>query len=270
MHVAAIEDAKKLRQRSWPDERHSILAEALSAWAVAIAWCCRSGRCVPDLGDGRWADGGSKVDAGSSGDARPLARLWLAAWRRRAAQPFDGAIADAARSTCAADLADLQVDAGPTTGGLESTVLDLTTTPPRLLRPGLVTRAELEALLGPHRCADKLNDRPDGHVACTRSDAEALRAAHAAGSDNRKPQARRRVEPTGRRVGWLTHAANKRFRWRVFAYLVARRFGKLFRTALCRFARTRQGRDGPHRGGNAAGKRRMAGGARSPVRAARH
>jgi L-threonylcarbamoyladenylate synthase len=44
---------------------------------------------------------------------------------------------------------DLLLDGGPTTGGLESTVLDLTATPPRVLRPGLVTPAEIEALLGP-------------------------------------------------------------------------------------------------------------------------
>ncbi|HWG46512.1 MAG TPA: L-threonylcarbamoyladenylate synthase [Gemmataceae bacterium] len=44
---------------------------------------------------------------------------------------------------------DLLLDGGPTTGGLESTVLDLTATPPRLLRPGLVGIAELESLLGP-------------------------------------------------------------------------------------------------------------------------
>ncbi|MBM4071936.1 MAG: threonylcarbamoyl-AMP synthase [Planctomycetes bacterium] len=44
---------------------------------------------------------------------------------------------------------DVIVDAGPTAGGLESTVLDLTTTPPRLLRPGLVSPAEIEAIVGP-------------------------------------------------------------------------------------------------------------------------
>jgi L-threonylcarbamoyladenylate synthase len=43
---------------------------------------------------------------------------------------------------------DLILDAGPTTGGIESTVLDVTTEPPSLLRPGLVTAAQLEAELG--------------------------------------------------------------------------------------------------------------------------
>ena len=44
---------------------------------------------------------------------------------------------------------DLILDAGPTPGGLESTVLDLTTQPPCLLRPGLLTPGQLEEVVGP-------------------------------------------------------------------------------------------------------------------------
>ncbi len=43
---------------------------------------------------------------------------------------------------------DLIIDSGPTTIGLESTVLDLTTPVPRLFRPGPVSIRELEAALG--------------------------------------------------------------------------------------------------------------------------
>jgi L-threonylcarbamoyladenylate synthase len=43
----------------------------------------------------------------------------------------------------------LLIDAGPTPGGIESTVLDLASDVPRLLRPGLVTPAEIEAVIGP-------------------------------------------------------------------------------------------------------------------------
>lgn len=43
---------------------------------------------------------------------------------------------------------ELVLDGGPTPGGLESTVIDLTVTPPRLLRPGLVTPNEIEATIG--------------------------------------------------------------------------------------------------------------------------
>ena len=43
---------------------------------------------------------------------------------------------------------DLILDAGPTQLGVESTVLDLTQSPPAILRPGSVTREQLEALIG--------------------------------------------------------------------------------------------------------------------------
>lgn len=43
---------------------------------------------------------------------------------------------------------DMLLDAGPTSGGIESTVLDLTGTPPRLLRPGPIGITELEAEIG--------------------------------------------------------------------------------------------------------------------------
>ncbi len=44
---------------------------------------------------------------------------------------------------------DLILDAGPTTIGVESTVLDVTRRPPMILRPGGLSREALEALIGP-------------------------------------------------------------------------------------------------------------------------
>jgi len=44
---------------------------------------------------------------------------------------------------------DMILDGGETTVGVESTVLDLTRTPPIILRPGGLTREELEQLIGP-------------------------------------------------------------------------------------------------------------------------
>jgi L-threonylcarbamoyladenylate synthase len=55
---------------------------------------------------------------------------------------------------------DLILDAGPTQGGLESTVLDLTTTPPRLLRPGLVSPGEIESVIGPIHLARQQTELP--------------------------------------------------------------------------------------------------------------
>jgi len=44
---------------------------------------------------------------------------------------------------------EMVLDAGPTSGGIESTVLDLASDAPRLLRPGIVSTAEIEAVIGP-------------------------------------------------------------------------------------------------------------------------
>jgi L-threonylcarbamoyladenylate synthase len=43
---------------------------------------------------------------------------------------------------------DLVLDAGPTPGGLESTVVDVSESPPRLLRPGLVSLIDMEQVVG--------------------------------------------------------------------------------------------------------------------------
>lgn len=44
---------------------------------------------------------------------------------------------------------DMILDGGTTPVGIESTVLSLATDPPTLLRPGMVTREEIESLIGP-------------------------------------------------------------------------------------------------------------------------
>jgi L-threonylcarbamoyladenylate synthase len=99
---------------------------------------------------------------------------------------------------------DLLLDAGPTAGGLESTVLDLTTNPPRLLRPGLVSPAALEGVLGP--VARSVPDAGESAVLPS----PGLLARHYApraalecvtGSGWPRVEALCR---SGRRVGWLT------------------------------------------------------------------
>src|SRR5687767_14127934 len=44
---------------------------------------------------------------------------------------------------------DMIIDGGPTTVGIESTVVSLADEQPVLLRPGLISARELEALIGP-------------------------------------------------------------------------------------------------------------------------
>jgi L-threonylcarbamoyladenylate synthase len=46
------------------------------------------------------------------------------------------------------DAVDLILDGGPTTVGIESTVVDLTSDTPRILRPGMISALELEQVIG--------------------------------------------------------------------------------------------------------------------------
>jgi len=62
--------------------------------------------------------------------------------------------ADHVRSDLGSDC-EIVLDGGPCDVGLESTILDLTRDPPRLLRPGGITRAELEGALD---CEIRLDD----------------------------------------------------------------------------------------------------------------
>jgi L-threonylcarbamoyladenylate synthase len=105
---------------------------------------------------------------------------------------------------------DMILDAGPCPGGIESTVLDITTDPPRLLRPGLVTVEQIESVIGPiARFA------PAGEIQETDASRSVLRSPgmlprhysprtplEVAGDDGRTRVAE--LASSGQRVGWLT------------------------------------------------------------------
>ncbi len=102
---------------------------------------------------------------------------------------------------------DLLLDGGPTAGGLESTVLDLTSSPPRLLRPGLIAPHEIEQVIGgveratPVHTPDEQPLPAPGMLARHYAPRAQLECADDAG---------RRIEELSRhgvRVGWLTLAA---------------------------------------------------------------
>jgi L-threonylcarbamoyladenylate synthase len=57
---------------------------------------------------------------------------------------------------------DIILDGGPTSIGVESTVLDLSTSPARILRPGGVTREMLESLIGPVTLFENLKRKYKG------------------------------------------------------------------------------------------------------------
>ena len=103
--------------------------------------------------------------------AHPIAQAVIAAFGRpvvapsanRSGRPSPTTFADAVAETGAA--AAVALDGGPCRVGLESTVVALLDGPPRLLRPGAVTRAEIEALIGPLAEAEADAARSPGRLA---------------------------------------------------------------------------------------------------------
>ncbi len=101
--------------------------------------------------------------------AHPLAHALIAAFggpvvapsANRSGRPSPTTLADAMDETGAAAAAVL--DGGPCAIGLESTVVSLLDTP-RLLRPGAVTRAEIEAVVGPLSEAEADAKRSPGRL----------------------------------------------------------------------------------------------------------
>jgi L-threonylcarbamoyladenylate synthase len=96
--------------------------------------------------------------------AHPIAQALLAATVLPVAAPSANPAGELSPTTAdhveaaLGDRIDLIVDGGPCPIGVESTVLDVTGALPRILRPGGVTRAALEAVVGP--LADPLDSDP--------------------------------------------------------------------------------------------------------------
>lgn len=95
------------------------------------------------------------------------------------------------------------IDGGPCPGGIESTVLDLTSDPPRILRPGLITAQQLEQVIGPVETAFRIsNEVPlpsPGLMSRHYAPRTPLEIATGDGSDRV-----RELMAQGLRVGWLT------------------------------------------------------------------
>ncbi len=103
--------------------------------------------------------------------AHPMARAVLAAFggavaapsANRSGRPSPTTYLDALTET--GESVALALDGGPCIIGLESTVIALIDGPPRLLRPGGVTREQIEAVIGPLAPADDDAKRSPGRLA---------------------------------------------------------------------------------------------------------
>jgi L-threonylcarbamoyladenylate synthase len=203
-------------------------ADEVGARAVAGAWPEAAGRLAARFWPGpltlvlpRGADVPDEVTAGGPTvavrvPAHPVARTLIQAAGVPVAAPSANRSARLSPTTAAHVLRDLDgliemlLDAGPTAGGLESTVLDLTAVPPRLLRPGLVGPAEIEQVIGCIARPGPVASEPPGLLR-----SPGLLRRHYA---PRTPlewvadSGRARVEALcreGRRVGWLTFAVEE-------------------------------------------------------------
>lgn len=145
LHVADAEQVQQVAAE-WPD-----LAARLASrfWPGPLTLVLPRRGEVPDVVTGGGATVGVRVPA------HPVALALLRVAGIPVAAPSANVSNRLSPTRAEHVLADLDgrieavLDAGPCPGGLESTVLDVTCSPPRLLRPGLVTAEEIEALIGP-------------------------------------------------------------------------------------------------------------------------
>jgi L-threonylcarbamoyladenylate synthase len=156
VHVAALQDvrrivaefpdkAKRLAERFWPGPLTLVLPKTP---AVAQEATCN----LPTVG--------VRIPQ------HPVALALLKAADIPVAAPSANLSGKPSPTTAEAvreDLAgriDLLVDGGPAMIGLESTVLDMTSEPPTLLRPGGVTREAIEQTIGPIAVAGETAEKP--------------------------------------------------------------------------------------------------------------
>lgn len=143
VHVASIEIAR--RYAEWND-RATILAERFWPGPLTLVLPKR-----PIIADNVTA-GGATV--GVRVPDHPLARDLLRAFDGPVAAPSANRSNHVSPTTAQhvrdelGTAVDLILDGGPCTVGIESTVLDLASPTPRVLRPGHVTREQIEQVLG--------------------------------------------------------------------------------------------------------------------------
>ena len=145
VHVADIAAARQL-VTTWP-----ITAQKLAEqfWPGPLTLVLPRIDALPDIVTGGGPNVGVRVPA------QPIARALLEAAELPVAAPSANRSNYLSPTTAQHVLADLAgrveliLDGGPTTSGIESTVLDLTSDPPRILRPGPIQASDLAACIGP-------------------------------------------------------------------------------------------------------------------------
>jgi L-threonylcarbamoyladenylate synthase len=143
VHVATKEIAQRY-VLDWPDAAETL---AHRFWPGPLTLILRK---QPSIADNVTAGGGT---VGIRVPDHPLALELLRAFDGPIAAPSANKANHTSPTTAThvrdelGDAVDLILDGGPCTVGIESTVLDLTTPTPRILRPGRVNSAMIESIL---------------------------------------------------------------------------------------------------------------------------
>lgn len=161
-HVANLEAARRIAVL---DEQALKLAEAFWPGPLTLVAPLAEGAAVCDLARAGLDTVAVRVPG------HPLARALLTRFGRpvvapsanRSGRPSPTTYADAREET--GDQTAAGLDGGPCTVGLESTVVSVLDGQARLLRPGSVTREQIEALIGPLAEAEADAKRSPGRMA---------------------------------------------------------------------------------------------------------
>ena len=161
-HVADLETAARIAVL---DDRALALAQAFWPGPLTLVTPIRDAAAVCDLARAGLDTVAIRVPS------HPLSRAVLAAFggpvvapsANRSGRPSPTTYADAFGET--GDRCAVTLDGGPCEVGLESTVVAVLDGPPRLLRPGAVTRVQIEAVVGPLAQAEDDAKRSPGRMA---------------------------------------------------------------------------------------------------------
>ena len=145
VHVASVEAARALALE-WP-EKAELLARRF--WPGPLTIIVPKQPCVPDLVTAGLPSVGLRMPA------HPLAMALLQAVQLPLAAPSANRFTQLSPTTAThvreglGDRVELVLDGGPCAVGIESTVISLAGPIPRILRAGMISQPEIEAVIGP-------------------------------------------------------------------------------------------------------------------------
>lgn len=145
VHVTGIGMARELALE-WPDKAEKL---AQHFWPGPLTIVVPKRANIPDIVTAGLPSAGLRMPA------HPVAQALLEAAQIPIAAPSANRFTELSPTTAEhvrqslGDRVDMILDGGPCTVGIESTVVSFAGPNPRILRPGMISRTEIEAVIGP-------------------------------------------------------------------------------------------------------------------------